>query len=176
MKTANLLIILGLLVSIFAVYAKVGTFDFNSYDDNLYVTENPHVKAGLTIDSIKWAFTAAVASNWMPVTLLSHMLDCQFFHLQSGMHHLVNVLFHFLATLLLFLALERATHAPWQSAFVAFVFALHPLHVESVAWVAERKDVLSAFFAFLALYAYVRYAERPDARRYLLFALPSLSD
>src|SRR5262249_32312116 len=155
-RQLDLAIGFALVVAIFVVYADVGSFDFNSYDDNLYVTENPQVQAGLTAASIKWALTAVVASNWMPVTLFSHMLDCQLFHLQSGMHHLMNVLLHILATLLLFAALQRATAARWPSAFVAAVFALHPLHVESVAWVAERKDVLSAFFFFLALYGYVR--------------------
>jgi tetratricopeptide (TPR) repeat protein len=159
--TVDLAIGLGLILAVFSVYAPVSAFDFNSYDDNLYVTENAHVLAGLTLESIKWTLTAVVASNWMPVTLLSHMLDCQFFHLESGMHHLVNVLLHMLATVLLFATLKRATNARWPSAFVAFVFALHPLHVESVAWVAERKDVLSAVFFFLALYAYV-------CRHYLL--------
>jgi tetratricopeptide (TPR) repeat protein len=167
-ESLDWLIGLALLVAVFAVYSQVGTFDFTSYDDNLYVTENPHVQAGLTFESMRWALSAVVASNWMPLTLFSHMLDCQLFHLQSGMHHLVNVALHLLATLLLFLTLKRATGSRWASAFTAFVFALHPLHVESVAWVAERKDVLSAFFAFLTLYTYVLYAERPDARRYLL--------
>jgi protein O-mannosyl-transferase len=170
-STLDLAIGLGLILAIFAVYSQVGTFDFLSYDDNLYVTENPHVQAGLTPESIKWALTAVVAGNWMPVTLFSHMLDCQLFHLQSGMPHLINVLFHMLATLLLFASLKRATGARWPSAFVAMLFAVHPLHVESVAWVAERKDVLSACFWFLALYAYVRYVERPTVRGYLLVAL-----
>ena len=158
-------------MAIFVVYGQVGAFDFTSYDDNLYVTDNPHVKAGLTADSIRWALTGVAASNWMPVTLLSHMLDCSLFGQQSGMHHLMNVLYHFLATVLLFLALQRATGEPWPSAFVAFLFAVHPLHVESVAWVAERKDVLSALFAFLTLYLYVRYAQQPSTVGYLVMAL-----
>jgi len=167
----DLAIGLGLILAIFAVYSSVGGYDFTSYDDNLYVTENTHVQSGLTPENIKWAMTAVVASNWMPVTLLSHMLDCQLFHQQSGMHHLVNVLIHMLATLLLFASLQRATGARGASAFVALLFGVHPLHVESVAWVAERKDVLSAFFWFLALYGYIRYAERPTILRYLLVAL-----
>jgi tetratricopeptide (TPR) repeat protein len=157
-------------LTIFAVYADVGRFAFTSYDDNLYVSENAKVQAGLTLENIQWASTAVVASNWMPVTLLSHMLDCQLFHLQSGMHHLVNVVLHIVASLLLFVVLKRTTGARWPSAFVAFVFALHPLHVESVAWVAERKDVLSACFFFLAIYAYVYYVAQPSVRRYLLVA------
>jgi tetratricopeptide (TPR) repeat protein len=108
----------------------------------------------------------------MPVTLFSHMLDCQLFHMESGMHHLDNVLLHILATLLLFAVLKRATQARWPSAFVALIFAVHPLHVESVAWVAERKDVLSACFWFLAWYGYLRYVERPSLRSYLLVAVP----
>ena len=169
--TLDLAIGLGLILAIFAVYSPVGSFDFTTYDDNLYVTDNAHVQAGLTPESIRWAMTAVVASNWMPVTLLSHMLDCQLFHQQSGMHHLVNVLLHMLATLLLFASLMRATGSRWPSAWVAMLFAVHPLHVESVAWVAERKDVLSACFWFLGLYAYVRYVERPGVRGYLLVVL-----
>lgn len=117
---------------------------------------------------IRWAFTSGEAANWFPVTRLSHILDCQLFGLRSGWHHLTNVWFHALATLLLFAFLERATKARWRSAFVAFLFALHPLHVESVAWIAERKDVLSAFFWFLTLMLYVRYTERPGGKRYAL--------
>ena len=163
----DLAIWLGLILSIFAVYAQVGQFDFIGYDDDLYVLKNPHVLAGLTPATILWAFTAVTASNWLPVTLLSHTLDVQLFGLQSGMHHLVNVVFHALAAVLLFAALQRATRARWPSAFVAFVFALHPLHVESVAWISERKDVLSAGFFFLTIYGYVRYTERPGLGRYL---------
>lgn len=168
----DLAISLGLILSVFAVYAQVGLFDFISYDDDLYVAANPHVQAGLTFAGIKWALTAVVSSNWLPVTLLSHMLDVQLFGLQSGMHHLVNVLIHALAAVLLFVVFKRATGEPGPSAFVAFVFALHPLHVESVAWISERKDVLSAFFWFLTLYCYVRYAEKPGLGRYLVTLVP----
>jgi tetratricopeptide (TPR) repeat protein len=163
-------IYLALIVAIFALYAPVRHFDFTTYDDNLYVSENVHVEAGLTPASIRWALTAVVSSNWLPVTLLSHMLDVQLFGLRSGMHHLMNVVYHALATLLLLACLLRATGARWPSAFVAFLFALHPLHIGSVAWIAERKDVLSAFFWFLALFAYIYYAERPSLRRYLPMA------
>jgi tetratricopeptide (TPR) repeat protein len=157
-----------LLLAIFAAYAQVRTFDFIRYDDPVYVSENFHVISGVTWEGLKWAFTSVVDANWIPLTILSHMFDCQLFGLDSGWHHLVNVFLHALAALLLFAALRRTTRAPWPSAFVAFVFALHPLHVESAAWISERKDVLSAFFWFLALYLYIRYAERPDLRRYLL--------
>jgi tetratricopeptide (TPR) repeat protein len=164
---ADLAVSLGLLLGVFAVYFQTGQFDFIRMDDDLYVSRNAAVQAGLTPASIKWAFTAVAASNWMPVTLLSHMLDVQLFGLNSGTHHLVNVLLHALSAIALFLVLRRATNSRGPSAFAAFVFALHPLHVESVAWVSERKDVLSTFFFFLALYAYVRYTEHPGVRRYL---------
>ncbi len=163
---------LALVLSVFAAYAPVAGFDFISYDDPLYVTANPHVQSGLTPDGIRWALTAVVSKNWMPVTLLSHMLDVQLFGMRSGMHHLVNVAIHGLAAVFLFLCLRRAAGSRGLSAFVAFVFALHPLHVGSVAWIAERKDVLSAFFWFVALFGYLRYTERPSPRRYLAMAFP----
>jgi tetratricopeptide (TPR) repeat protein len=168
----DLAIWLGLILSTLAVYSQVGSFDFINYDDPVYVYQNPHVQSGLTLASVKWAFTAVVDGNRIPVTLLSHILDGQLFGMRSGMHHWVNVLLHALSALLLFLSLRRATGARGLSAFVAFVFALHPLHVGSVAWVAERKDVLSTFFWFLALYAYVRYTERPSLGRYLAVVAP----
>jgi len=164
-------IYLLLILAILTVYSQVIHFDFVNFDDPDYIANNSHVRQGITADGIEWALTSTEAANWFPVTRLSHMLDVQLFGLSPGWHHLTNVLFHTLATLLLFAFLHRATGARWPSAFVAFVFALHPLHVESVAWVAERKDVLSAFFWFLALFAYVRYAERPGAGRYLLVLL-----
>src|SRR5580700_7581965 len=129
-KAFNLAIFLGLILATLAVYAQVGGFDFVAYDDDSYVFDNAHVQAGLTPDSVHWAFTAVVAGNWMPVTLFSHILDGQLFGMQSGMHHLENVVFHTLSAMLLFVLLRRATRAPGMSAFVAFVFALHPLHVE----------------------------------------------
>ena len=158
---------LVLLIAIFAVYSQVGRFDFIAYDDNGYITDNPQVQSGLNLASMKWALTATITGHWTPVTVFSHLLACQLFHQQSGMHHLINVLFHTLATLFLFGWLKRATGALWPSAFVAFIFAAHPLHVESVAWVSERKDVLCAFFWFAALYLYVRYAKRPSIGGYL---------
>jgi tetratricopeptide (TPR) repeat protein len=145
----------GLLLATFAVYAQVGQFDFVNFDDPDYVTGNPHVRAGITAAGVKWAFTSVEAANWFPLTRISHMLDFQLFGLRSGWHHLSSVLIHALAALALFAFLHLATGAPWRSAFVAFLFALHPLHVESVAWIAERKDVLSALFWFLTLWAYV---------------------
>jgi len=164
----DLLIGLALMLTIFAVYAQVVQFEFIRADDKDYVTLNPVVQRGLTYAGIAWSLTASVAANWLPVTLISHMLDVQLFGLDSGMHHLMNVALHALATLALFLLMRRATGARWPSAFVAAVFALHPLHVESVAWISERKDVLSALFLFLALYVYVRYVEQPGLLPYLL--------
>ena len=122
----------------------------------------------ITIENLKWAFTTTHAPYWHPLTWLSHMLDVQLFGLKAGGHHLMNVFFHIANTLLLFLILRRMTKTLWRSAFVAALFALHPLHVESVAWVAERKDVLSTLFWMLTLGAYAYYAERPGYRRYLL--------
>jgi len=152
----NLWIYLLLVAATFAVYAQSRQFAFVNFDDPDYVTNNPHVEQGITADGVWWAFTSTEAANWFPVTRLSHMLDVQLFGMESGWHHLVSVLVHAASSVLLFLFLARATGARWRSALVAFVFALHPLHVESVAWVAERKDVLCAFFWFLALWAYVR--------------------
>jgi len=135
------------------------------------VTENLTVTGGFTLEGFFWAFTTKQAGNWHPLTWLSHMLDCQLFGPSAGAHHLVNLFFHLANTVLLFLALQWMTEARWRSAFVAALFALHPLHVESVAWIAERKDVLSTFFWFLTLMAYVHYTERPGSRRYLLVVL-----
>jgi tetratricopeptide (TPR) repeat protein len=167
-RTPILWIYLALFAATLAVYSQTVRFDFINYDDPDYITANPHVREGITVDGIEWALTSGEGANWFPVTRLSHMLDVQLFGLNGGWHHLTNALLHALAALLLLAFLHRATGARWPSAFVAFVFALHPLHVESVAWVTERKDILSALFWFLALWAYVRYAERPDAARYLL--------
>jgi tetratricopeptide (TPR) repeat protein len=161
-------IYLSLFLVTVAVYAPVLHFEFINFDDPDYVTANPHVRDGLTTTGIVWAFTSSDAANWFPVTRLSHLLDGQLFGVSSGMHHLTNLLFHAFATLLLFAFLKRATQARWPSAFVALLFALHPLHVESVAWVSERKDVLSAFFWFLTLLLYVRYTTQKSVGRYVL--------
>jgi tetratricopeptide (TPR) repeat protein len=178
-KYRRLLLCVLLVVVTFAVYWPVRNHEFVRYDDDTYVTHNPNVQSGLSQQSIKWAFTAGYGANWHPLTWLSHQLDCQLFDLNSGEHHLVNVLFHIVNTLLLFIVLVRMTKGFWQSAFVAGLFALHPLHVESVAWVAERKDVLSTMFWLLTMIAYAWYAERPSAGRYIvalvLFVLGLLS-
>jgi tetratricopeptide (TPR) repeat protein len=139
------------------VYLPVMRHEFVNYDDPAYITDNAHVKAGLTWPGIVWAFQSSEAANWHPLTWISHMIDCQLFGLNPAGHHFMNVLFHTANSLLLFLLLEKMTGALWRSAFVAAFFAWHPLHVESVAWAAERKDVLSAFFWMLALLAYARF-------------------
>ena len=149
----------GLFLATVATYSEVRTFDFINFDDPDYVAANPHVRQGLTGEALRWAFTSTESANWFPLTRLSHILDVQLFGLDAGYHHVTNVLIHALAALLLFAFLHRATAAKWPSALVAFLFALHPLHVESVAWIAERKDVLAAFFGFFTLWAYVRYVE-----------------
>ena len=162
-----------------AVYAPVARFDFVRFDDPDYVAQNDHVRAGLTWLGARWAFTTGHVANWHPLTWLSHMLDVQLFGVDAGAHHVVNAVFHVANMLLLFVVLRRMTGASGRSAVVAALFAVHPLHVESVAWVSERKDVLSTFFWMLTLIAYVRYVERPAARRYAavlsLFALGLLS-
>jgi tetratricopeptide (TPR) repeat protein len=157
-----------LAVSVFAAYGPVLHFGFVNYDDPAYVTQNANVSAGITGSGIVWAFTHSLAGNWFPLTWLSHMLDCQLFGLDAGLHHLTNLCLHVLAACLLFVVLRRITSAPGPSAMVAALFALHPLHVESVAWIAERKDVLSAFFWMLTLAAYSRYVARPGPARYAL--------
>ena len=152
-------------------YGTLRYCQFVNLDDNIYVTANPHVQAGLTVKSVIWAFTEPYAAFWHPVTWISHMLDFELFGLNPLGHHLMSLLFHIASTLLLFWVLKRMTAALWPSAFVAALFALHPLHVESVAWVAERKDVLSGFFWMLTMAAYVRYAEQPSFKKYLLVFL-----
>ena len=157
-------------VSTIGVYWQVHNSDFVNYDDNVYVTENPNVQSGLTLESIRWAFRTPVARNWHPVTCLSLMLDYQLFGLNARAFHITNLLFHIASGLLLFLALNQMTGKIWRSSFVAALFALHPVHVESVAWIAERKDVLSTFFMMLTLLAYQHYAKRPGLARYLAVA------
>jgi tetratricopeptide (TPR) repeat protein len=160
-----------LFIATVQVYAQTARFDFVNFDDPDYVTANAHVRGGFTAQNVAWAFTSGDAANWFPLTRLSHMLDYRLFGMSGGWHHLTNVLLHSLAVLLLFAFLNRATGRRWLSAWVALLFALHPLHVESVAWVAERKDVLSSFFAMLALWSYVRWVEQPSRYRYGMVAL-----
>ena len=155
----------GLLALItLAVYLPVTEARFVTFDDTYYLTNNPRVQAGLTWEGVRWAFTQCHAANWHPMTWLSHMLDCQLYGLEPAGHHLTSLLYHTADTLLLFGLLRLLTGAFWRSAFVAALFALHPLHVESVAWISERKDVLSTFFFLLTLWAYARYTEARGSR------------
>src|SRR5208282_3838197 len=144
--------------AVWVVFGQTLHHGFVNYDDAVYIADNPAVLGGLSLKGIGWAFTHNVNVNWTPLTVISHMLDCQFYGLHAGGHHLTNLLLHATSTILLFLVLRQMTGALWRSAFVAAVFAIHPLRVQSVAWVAERKDVLSGLFFMLTLAAYVRYA------------------
>lgn len=160
------LIAAGLAVATLAVYAQVVTHQFIAFDDPLYIQNNPMVTGGVTWKGIVWAFTTFYDSNWHPLAWIAHMVDVQLFGLDAGKHLLVNTLIHAANSVLLFLFLTRVTAARWPSAVVAALFALHPLHVESVAWAIERKDTLSTFFGLIALLAYARYAKGPSATRY----------
>src|SRR5436190_1792925 len=174
-RVTDLLVCLGLVAVTWAVFGQTLAHDFVNFDDHVYVYENPLVVRGLSTEGIIGAFTHTHARNWHPLTTLSHMLDCQLYGLNAGGHHLTNVLLHGATAILLFAVLRQMTGALWRSAFVAVVFAIHPLRVESVAWVAERKDVLSGLFFVLTIGAYVRYVRSPSTARYglvvLLFAL-----
>jgi tetratricopeptide (TPR) repeat protein len=167
-KLQVLLLYLFLALATFIAFEQTHRNDFINYDDYQYVTENWYVQKGIGLESVKWAFTTGQEGNWHPLTWLSHMLDCELFGLNPGWHHLTSVLFHIANTLLLFWVLKKMTDAIWPSLFVAAVFALHPLHVESVAWIAERKDVLSGLFWMLTIVCYIRYTEQPSIKRYLL--------
>lgn len=160
-----------IVVGTVALYSPVGGHPFIKYDDQYYVLQNAHVKAGLTWDTLTWAMTSTEQSNWHPVTWLSHALDCQLFGINPAGHHWVNVLIHTLNAMLLFLLLWRVTGATWKSFLVAAFFSIHPLNVESVAWVAERKNVLSTLFFLLTLGSYGWYARKPEVRRYLVLVL-----
>ncbi|HEY2913694.1 MAG TPA: tetratricopeptide repeat protein, partial [Candidatus Angelobacter sp.] len=168
-----------LIVITWLVFGQTAGYDFVNFDDDTYVYANPIIASGLTLQGVAHAFSGKHSGNWHPLTTLSHMLDCQLWGLHPGGHHLTNVVLHTIAVILLFLVLQQMTGAIWRSAFVAAVFAIHPLHVESVAWISERKDVLSAVFFMLTLGAYVRYSRSPSIGRYLtmslLFALGLLS-
>ena len=167
------LISLFLIILTLAIFWPVHTYEFINYDDSLYVSKNPYIQEGLSWETIKWAlsvelvFDSPNADLWIPVTFLSHIITIEFFGMEASGHHLVNLGFHVLNTVLLFVVLYRMTGGLWQSAFVAALFAIHPLHVESVAWVTERKDVLSTFFWFLTMLAYLQYTKKPNFYRYL---------
>jgi tetratricopeptide (TPR) repeat protein len=160
-----------LAVLTWVVFGQTLWHDFINYDDPRYVYENTEITSGLSIGGIAWAFSHIHSMNWHPLTTISHMLDCQLHGLKAGWHHFTNVLLHTVAAILLFFALRQMTGALWRSAFVAAVFAIHPLRVESVAWIAERKDVLSGVFFMLTLLAYVHYARAPSIGRYLFVAV-----
>ena len=170
-KSLKFIICIFLVVSILAVYWQVQDHEFINYDDDSYITENEHVQLGLTGESIVWTFTTPYASNWHPMTWLSHMLDYELYGDHPRGHLLTNVLLHITNTLLLFMVLLRLTGAIWQSAFVAVLFALHPLNVGSVAWAAERKNVLSTFFWLLTMWVYISYVNNPSIKKYLWLAL-----
>ena len=167
----RLLCCLALAAVVLTVYNPVIHNSFVNYDDEGYIVQNAHVRAGLTRDTVKWAFTTYDQSNWHPLTWLSHALDCEIFGLNPAGHHYTSVLLHAVNAVLLFLLLQSATGFRWRSLMVAALFALHPINVESVAWAAERKNVLSMMFFLLALYGYTWYAHRPGMRRYAVVTL-----
>src|SRR3954447_14957414 len=175
----TLILSLALVLLTVLTYLPVRSNGFINFDDNHYITENAHVRAGLTWDTVKWAFTTYDAANWHPLTWLSHALDSQLFGVNPAGPHLVSVLLHALNAVLLFLVLQSLTGFTWRSLMVAALFAVHPLNVESVAWAAERKNVLSMLFFLLAICAYGRYVRQPSVARYLgvagLFALALMS-
>ena len=178
-RREKLLASLILIILVFAAFSHVTNNDFVAYDDDVYVTENPHVQQGLSADGVKWAFTTFRASNWHPITWLSLMADAQLYKLNPSGYHLTNLIIHLINTLLLFLLLAKLTNSVWKGCFAAALFAIHPLHVESVAWISERKDVLSTFFWFAALWTYSDYVKTRSLSRYIftlvLFALGLMS-
>ena len=163
---------LSAVLAVFAMllYARALRHSFVNFDDGSYVVLNPNVNSGLSWQNIKYAFTGTAAGLWLPLTIISHQLDCQLYVGNAGGHHFTSIMLHALNVVLLFLLLAKATGALWRSSLAAALFALHPLNVESVAWVAERKNVLSTLFLLLALGAYGWYAKKPGARRYLAVA------
>lgn len=167
-RFAHFYVCLGLIAIVWLVFGQTLGHDFVNFDDHVYVYQNPRISQGFTLDGVIGVFAHPHARNWHPLTSISHMLDCQLFGLSAGGHHFTNVLIHTIAVLLLFLVFHQMTGAFWQSAFVASLFAIHPLHVESVAWISERKDVLSADFFMLTLWAYLRYARGPSVGRYVV--------
>ncbi len=162
----NIFVLLIIVLTCIA-YSPVLNNDFINFDDDVYVTDNFHIDDGVTLKNIQWAFTAVYAKNWHPLTWLSHMLDIQFFGMNPFGHHLTNLIFHFLNAFLLFIILKKMSGAYWKSLIVMGLFALHPMHVESVAWVSERKDVLSTFFWMLAIWIYTYYIKKPGIKQYL---------
>jgi len=170
MKISNLriLITLFLITATLIVFGQVISHDFINYDDGSYVYNNSHVRKGWSVQGVKWAFTTRFHLHWHPLTWLSHMTDCMLFGINPGAHHLTNLLIHISNMLLLLFILNRVTGAFFQSALVAALFALHPLHVEPVAWIADRKDLLSTFFWLVTMWTYARYVKNPGVKKYLL--------
>ncbi|MCX5855407.1 MAG: glycosyltransferase family 39 protein, partial [Deltaproteobacteria bacterium] len=172
-KYRELLIGMVLVLAVACVYSQVANHEFVNIDDHVYVTNNPQVQSGLSLANMQWAFRFHKTDKvyWHPLVWISHMTDIQLFGLNPGAHHLVNVLFHMLNTLLLFIVLRRMTGSVWSSAFVAALFALHPINVDSVAWIAERKNVLSTFFWLCTMIAYLHYTKTPGIFRYLILVM-----
>ena len=167
-KKQILIVYIVLMLATLAVFWQVNQYGFINLDDPIYVTENSHIQSGFTLEGIRWAFSTTYAEFWHPLTWLSLMLDYKLYGLNAGGYHLTNLILHILSTLLLFWLFNRMTGMIWRSAFIAAFFALHPLHVESVAYISERKDVLSIFFWMLTLCLYIYYTEKPVIKRYLL--------
>ncbi len=167
-KKHQLIIYIFLLVVTLAVFWQLNSYEFINIEDDKYVTENNHIQSGITLDGFRWVFSSTDAQYWQPLTWLSLMLDYHFYGLNAGGYHVTNIIVHILSTLLLFWLFNRMTGAIWESAFVAAFFALHPLRVESVAWVAKRRDILCVFFWMLTLCLYIYYTEKPAIKRYLL--------
>jgi len=169
----DLLICIFLIVATFIVYERVRTFTYINYDDNEYIVENQVLVKGLTRETLIWAFTDSIdiSNYWHPLTWTSHLTDAELYGMDLGKHHLTSLLFHILNTLLLFIVCRKMTGRPWRSGLIAALFALHPLHVESVAWLAERKDMLCGFFWMLTLWAYYRYIKTPGLKNYLVVFL-----
>jgi len=170
-RLEDLLVIFVLIAVIWLVFSPVLNHDFINYDDPFYVTKNALVLDGISPEGMRWAMTAHTEGNWLPLTWLSHMLDVSLYGLQPGGHHLTSLLLHLANSLLVFIVFRQMTGSRWRSAFLAGLFALHPLHVEPVAWIAERKELLSSLFGLLAVGAYSRYVKRPHAGRYALVAV-----
>jgi protein O-mannosyl-transferase len=167
-KKYTYLIVIFLMIASYAAFGRIANNGFINYDEIMYITKNSHIQQGINPESLKWAATAVVASNWHPLTVMSHMLDWNLFGANASGHHLVSLLLHIGAVIFLFLFLNKTTNNLWPSAFAAALFALHPLRVESVAWAAERKDVLSMFFGMACIYAYAFYVERSKLTLYFL--------
>ncbi|KPA11907.1 Tetratricopeptide TPR_2 repeat protein [Candidatus Magnetomorum sp. HK-1] len=171
LNSSHIKTFVGCLILTFLIiipYQQLMSHNFIPYDDDVYIFQNQHVYTGLSIDNVIWAFCRVHSGNWHPLTWISHMTDCSLFGLNPGAHHFVNLLFHIMNTLMIFLIFNRITQKIWHSFFIAALFAIHPLHVESVAWASERKDVLSTFLALISIAFYVRYVEEKNFKQYCL--------